>query len=58
MRLIDRKELLDELDEWERTETSNERALGVVDSKVIIAQMPTVDAIPMEYIKQDRKSVV
>lgn len=51
MRLIDADALLVELDEWENTEENSDRALGVVDAKVIACQMSTVDAIPVEWIQ-------
>ena len=56
MRLIDADTLLVELDEWENTEENSDRALGVVDAKVIACQMPTVDAVPVRHGKWITKS--
>lgn len=55
MRLIDLDALLKEFDEWEedlKKDGLAERALGIVDASVIAAQQPTVDAIPIEFIRK------
>ena len=53
MRLIDADNLLKELEEWKADlyDTSSDRQLGVTDAIVIACQMPTVDAIPIEWIE-------
>ena len=54
MRLIDADALLKELEEWEADlyDTTPERQLGVTDAIVIACQMPTVDAVPVEWIEE------
>ena len=53
MRLIDADNLLKELEEWKADlyDTSSDSQLGVTDAIVIACQMPTVDAIPIEWIE-------